>query len=99
MTKRFIPRRDLVDLLDTETMRSFLMHVLQHIDDSQTHPYYNPKLDKLGHEVLKTAFEFGLVNLNGGCPGCGGCAADTQADKPKPDNTSEKGKIIPFKRQ
>ncbi len=54
MTKRFIQRNDLVDLLDAETIRSFLHKVLRHVEDSQSHPYYNPNLDKLGYEVLKT---------------------------------------------
>lgn len=54
MTKRFIQRNDLVDLLDAETIRSFLRKVLKHVEDNQSHPYYNPNLDKLGYEVLKT---------------------------------------------
>lgn len=39
MTKRFVPRKDLVDLLDAETMRSFIHKVLNHVEESQTHPY------------------------------------------------------------
>lgn len=103
MTKRFVPRKDLVDLLDAETMQSFIHKILTHVEESQTHPYYNPNLEKLGHEILRTAFEFGLVNLNGGCPGCGSSCHTSdeppeETDNPKPAKSPENGKIIPFKK-
>lgn len=106
MTKRFITRKDLLESLDIETLKSFIYKVLDEVDNCQTAPYYNPNLDKLGHEVLRAAFEFGLVNLNSGCPGCSD-SCDSTGDSTN-ENSEEKdssklttptlAKIIPFKK-
>lgn len=102
MTKRFITRKDLLESLDIETLKSFIYKVLDEIDNCQTAPYYNPNLEKLGHEILRAAFEFGLVNLNNGCPGCGdSCdsANETSEEKDSSKLSSPTlAKVIPFKK-
>ncbi|SHK11832.1 hypothetical protein [Desulforamulus aeronauticus] len=99
--RRFIPRKDLIDSLGEDTMRLFITKFLDKVDECQTHPYYKPNLEKLGHEMLRTAFEFGLVNLNQGCPGCSGGSCHSPAEdttQRKTDKTSGSGKVLPFKR-
>lgn len=95
MTKRFIPKKELVDIMDPQAMKEFIGKILQQIDECQS-PNNNPNLERLGHEVLRTAFEFGLVDINGGCPGCsGGCPSS----KEKPHGSDKTpGKVIPFKK-
>ena len=99
--KRFIPRKDLIDTLDKETMKVFITTFLDKVNECQTHPYYKPNLEKLGHELLKAAFEIGLININQGCPGCGGgsCPSATEESKPKTNKTSRNGKVLQFKKQ
>lgn len=100
MTKRFIIRKNMVDILDAATMKNFIHKVLDHIEDCQANRNHNPNLEKLGHDVLKTVFEFGLVNLDGGCSGCGGsCHTENPSpEEPKPQNNNGNGKVIPFKK-
>ncbi|AEF94403.1 hypothetical protein Desca_1548 [Desulfotomaculum nigrificans CO-1-SRB] len=101
--KRFITRQDLLDNLNAEIMKQFISLILERIDECQTNAQFNPNLDKLGHDVLKAAFEFGLVNINAGCPGCngGGCHGNSPSKETenKPSSKgSNNGKVIPFKR-
>ncbi|AQS59522.1 hypothetical protein [Desulforamulus ferrireducens] len=99
--KRFIPRWDLVDTLDPATMANFITKFLHKVDECQTHPYYKPNLEKLGHEMLKAAFEMGLININQGCPGCGGGSCPSSQGEHKPTETNNpprKGKVLQFKK-
>jgi len=102
MTKRFITRQDLIDKLDTETMKSFIYKILEQIEDCQENSLFTPNLEKLGHDVLQTAFQHGLVDINGGCPGCGGsCHSQEEKNENLPNrkpDSSGNGKVIPFKR-
>ncbi|ABO50684.1 hypothetical protein Dred_2167 [Desulforamulus reducens MI-1] len=93
MTKRFISQRGILISMDIEIMKDFISEVLDQIDACQSPPYYNPNLDKLGHEVLRAAFEYGLVNLDGSCPNPG-----KPHDNHSKDNKSQgTGKVIPFR--
>ncbi|AEG59882.1 hypothetical protein [Desulforamulus ruminis] len=98
MSKRFIIRKELVENLDATTMKSFIHKVLDDIDACQSSQPFAPNLEKLGHEVLRAAFEIGLVHLDNGCPGCSGsCSADSTApEEAKPSNHT--CKVIPFKK-
>lgn len=95
MSKRFITKNEMVDTLDPQTMRDYIKKILQHVDDCQANNL-NPNLERLGHDLIKTSFEFGLVELNSGCSSCsGGCP--TSQEKPAGLNKGP-GKVIPFKK-
>ncbi|MDO7785981.1 hypothetical protein [Desulforamulus aquiferis] len=94
MTKRFIIKKEMLDVLDPETMRDYVSNILQHIEDCQGN-HSLPNLESLGQDVLKTSFEFGLVDINSGCSGCSGGCPTTKEKTPV---SNKSGKVIPFKK-